>query len=92
MVYAISETSAAIPVSVLVSVPKKRFHNAVDRNRMKRQIRESYRRNKSGLWKAVVEKRKSVNIAFICITDRQSSSDQIERSVGKLLNRLSEKI
>ena len=35
------------PVRVLISVPKKRFHHAVDRNRVKRQIREAYRRHKS---------------------------------------------
>ena len=29
------------PVQVLVSVPKKKLRRAVDRNRMKRQIRES---------------------------------------------------
>ena len=27
------------PVQMLVSVPKKRFHHAVDRNRVKRQVR-----------------------------------------------------
>ena len=36
-------------VSVLISVPKKRFHDAIDRNRVKRQIREAYRKNKHSL-------------------------------------------
>ena len=37
------------PVSILVSVSKRRFKRAVKRNRVKRQIREAYRKNKHGL-------------------------------------------
>lgn len=32
--------------TILISVPKKRFKRAVKRNRVKRQIREAYRKNK----------------------------------------------
>jgi len=34
------------PARILISVSKKRFHNAVDRNRVKRLIRAAYRQNK----------------------------------------------
>lgn len=43
-----------VPASILISVPKKRFKRAVKRNRVKRQIREAYRKNKvdcGRLWK-----------------------------------------
>ena len=33
--------------AMLVSVPKRYFKHAVDRNRVKRQVREAFRRNKS---------------------------------------------
>ena len=43
------KTTATAPVSVLISVPKRKLHLAVERNRMKRQVREAYRRNKQSL-------------------------------------------
>ena len=42
-----SEADSEIPVQVLISVPKKRFKRAVDRNLLKRRIREIYRIHKS---------------------------------------------
>ena len=33
------------PASILISVSKRRFKRAVKRNRVKRQIREAYRKN-----------------------------------------------
>jgi ribonuclease P protein component len=41
-----NEENTAFP-QVLITVPKKNFKKAVDRNRIRRQIREAYRKNKS---------------------------------------------
>ena len=38
--------SESVPVKVLISVSKRHFKHAVDRNRVKRQLREAYRLNK----------------------------------------------
>ena len=38
-----------VPATILISVSKRRFKRAVKRNRVKRQIREVYRKNKQPL-------------------------------------------
>ena len=44
------KTTAKYPAKVLISVPKRNFKRAVDRNRIKRLVREAYRHNKYILW------------------------------------------
>lgn len=48
-----------------VSVPKRNFKSAVDRNRLKRQIREAYRLNKSILIEKLNAKNKKISLMII---------------------------
>lgn len=43
------EARSDFPIQFTVSVPKRRFKKAVQRNRLRRRIREAYRLNKQGL-------------------------------------------
>lgn len=81
-----------VPASVMISVPKKRFHHAVDRNRMKRLVREAYRLNKGILWDALEGKDFKVAVAFVCITSEMPSYQQVSKAVRKSLVRITEKI
>ena len=74
-------------VSILVSVPKKRFKRAVKRNLVKRQVREAYRRNKYILLDALRQsgRQEKLVLAFIWLDSRLHSSDEVEHKMKKLL-------
>jgi len=77
-----------VPVSILVSVPKKRLHKAVDRNRMKRLTREAYRRQKQILWNALEQLDSSVAIAFVYLAPNLCTYEMVCKSMNKILTRI----
>ncbi|GHT76174.1 ribonuclease P protein component [Bacteroidia bacterium] len=91
VIYAEKRTATEIPVSVLVSVPKKRFKRAVKRNRIKRLIREAYRLNNNELNEFLQANGKGLFIAFIYISNELHNFSTIERTMKKVLTGLKEK-
>ena len=79
------------PVQILVSVPKKRFKHAVDRNRVKRQVREAFRQHKELLYEALAE-HEQLLLAFIWLSDAHRSSRDVESRVVGLMQRVAEKL
>lgn len=79
-------------VSILISVPKKRFHDAVDRNRVKRQIREAYRKNKHALVEQVAQSGKGLLVAFIYVSAEIESTEYVEKRVVRLLDKIGAEI
>ncbi|NLV53444.1 MAG: ribonuclease P protein component [Bacteroidales bacterium] len=75
---------------VLISVPKKRFHHAVDRNRMKRLTREAYRLNKHILETALAESNFHLIVAFVCVADTLPNFHTVNKSMKKALHRVAE--
>lgn len=82
------ETSA----SVLISVSKRHFKRAVKRNRVKRQIREAYRKNKHELLQVLQDKEQQLAVAFIYLSDRLVASEEIEERMKTALARIKERI
>lgn len=75
--------------AVLISVSKRYFKHAVDRNRVKRQIREAYRTNKSIL-SGLPDEIGCIHIAFLWTDGRLHTSDEINTKVKNLLTRIVE--
>lgn len=75
------------PAQILISVPKKRFKHAVDRNRVKRQVREAYRLHKQLLWERMAENQEML-VGFIWLSDRHYPTKEVESRVVKILHRI----
>ena len=78
------------PVQLLVSVSKKRFKHAVDRNRVKRQVREAYRCHKDML-QTVVPANRQLLLAFIWLSDQHLPTADVTRRIKNLLQRIAER-
>jgi len=76
--------------SILISVPKKRFKRAVKRNRVKRQVREAYRKHKHVLLDALATRNQHLVVAFIWLDSRLHDSDEVEWKVKRLLYHIAE--
>lgn len=78
---------------ILVSVPKRCFKRAVKRNRVKRQMREAYRKNKWLLLdRMAAMPGKTVAMAFIWLDDKLRDTADVEKRVCNLLLRIGEKL
>ena len=81
-----------VRVKVLISVGKRRFKKAVDRNRIKRIIRETYRLNKNILFSCLEKVDKKIVLHFIYVDLKMPDYKYIEQVVQEILLKLCDKL
>jgi ribonuclease P protein component len=89
LIFLTSPTDIPYPSQIVISVPKRKFKKAVDRNRIKRLIRESYRHLKEDLlYPALTEKQKSLLLMIIYTGNEINRQKEIEKKLTLALERL----
>ncbi len=87
-VYQTTERQAdGVAAQILISVPKRRFKHAVDRNKVKRQIREAYRLHKQMLCDTLPAD-KQMLVGFVWLSDKHYPTREVEQRVVRILQRI----
>lgn len=80
--------STGPPVQVLFSVPKRKVKLAVNRNRIKRIMREAFR-YEQGLLKDTVVANKTLQVAVICLVPYTPSHWDVKEAMARGLVKIS---
>jgi len=84
-----ADAGQQFPAQVLFSVAKKRYKRAVDRNLIKRRMREAYRLNKQAhLYDLLTDADKKIVLSLGYIGKEIAEYDFLERKMLKLLTQL----
>lgn len=78
------------PVRTAVLVPKKKFRKAVDRNLMRRRIREVYRQNKYLIYEPLQENNQNIILVILFLSDEFISFDRLNSGIRDILGKLAE--
>lgn len=89
-IYFLETKDSLAPAQVVISVPKRLYKRAVDRNRVKRLFREVYRKNKAYLYQEIAPKQ--FHIMFIYKSKKIISYAELEDVFPLVLKKLIEKV
>lgn len=79
---------AFMPVRIMISVPKRLFRKAVDRNLIRRRIREAWRKNKMPLKEMISGTGRRIEVALIWNDTVMIPFDETEQAVKKVIGKL----
>lgn len=85
VVYLLVEEDMPAPVSILVSVPKKKFKRAVKRNHIKRLVREAYRVRKYDWVDRLTGTDKHLLVAFLYLDKEIHPYAVMEKAMDKAI-------
>jgi ribonuclease P protein component len=92
VVYAFSTEKSDTVHRLVISVPKKRFKKAVDRNRIKRLIKECYRLQKHELIITLENSGLKLRTGINIITDKMPEYPEIYSKMTFIISKLTESV
>ena len=91
-IYSTTAKTIDAPAKLLISVPKRSFKHAVDRNKIKRLIREAYRKNKMLIYDPLQSNETNILLGIIYVGKEIMTYSEIEKSMNIGLNKLRKKL
>jgi ribonuclease P protein component len=79
-------------LKMAVSVPKKKIPNATDRNKIKRLVREAFRKNKTIIQQPLEAKNVKLHLMLVYSQSNIMSMSEIEDKISVTLQRLAEQV
>jgi len=79
---------AGVPVQVVFTASKRKFKRAVDRNFVKRRLREVYRKNKLPFYEALERKGLTLAVAIMYVGAELPTMPQLEKAYLILLKKM----
>lgn len=80
------------PARMMISISRKNFRKASDRNYLKRLCREAYRKNKHILYSFLAKKQLQCDLSLVYIGKEAIEYSMLEEKIIKLLQRLTREI
>lgn len=86
------EFESEYPAQILFSISKKKIKRAVNRNLIKRRLKEAYRHQKNELYSLLSEKNKKIGISFIYLDTKPLSYQEMEVKMKEIFAKLMDNI
>lgn len=86
LMYMKDDPALDVPAQAMFVVPKRNVKHAVNRNTLKRRMRESYRLFKPELYEALRERK--VILAFIYTSSKEEAFEKIDQAVKKSIKKM----
>lgn len=80
------------PAQVVFSVPKRLFKRALDRNLLKRQLRDVYRYQKSDLYQLLEGYDRKIALMIVFIAKEKPEFNLLEGAMAKIIAKLKKKL